>query len=66
MLSEYREYERGVTATVNAAVQPILDLYIGRLRNELRARGFAHDLLVMQGNGGTVSADIVAGRPPTR
>ena len=60
VLSEYREYERGVTATVNAAVQPILDLYIGRLQSELRARGFAHDLLVMQGNGGTVSADIVA------
>ncbi len=60
VLSEYREYERGVTATVNAAVQPILDLYIGRLRDELRTRGFAHDLLVMQGNGGTVSADIVA------
>lgn len=60
VLSEYREYERGVTAAVNAAVQPILDLYIGRLRDELRTRGFAHDLLVMQGNGGTVSADIVA------
>ncbi|MBI3371099.1 MAG: hydantoinase/oxoprolinase family protein [Betaproteobacteria bacterium] len=60
VLSEYREYERGVTATVNASVQPILDLYIGRLRDELRKRGFAHDLLVMQGNGGTVSADIVA------
>jgi N-methylhydantoinase A len=60
VLSEYREYERGVTAAVNAAVQPILDLYIGRLQSELRARGFAHDLLVMQGNGGTVSADIAA------
>ena len=60
VLSEYREYERGVTATVNAAVQPILDRYLGRLRDELRTRGFAHDLLVMQGNGGTVSADIAA------
>ncbi|HEY5637438.1 MAG TPA: hydantoinase/oxoprolinase family protein [Burkholderiales bacterium] len=60
LLSEYREYERGVTATVNAAVQPILDRYIARLAEELRKRGFDRDLLVMQGNGGTVAADLVA------
>jgi len=60
LLSEYREYERGVTATVNAAVQPILDRYIERLSTELRKRGFGRDLLVMQGNGGTVSASLVA------
>ena len=60
LLSEYREYERGVTAAVNASVQPVLDRYIRRLSDELKARGFDKDLLVMQGNGGTVSADIVA------
>ncbi|GAA0588817.1 hydantoinase/oxoprolinase family protein [Craurococcus roseus] len=56
LLSEFREYERGTTASVNAAVQPILGRYLGRLREELRARGFARDLLVMSGNGGMVSA----------
>ena len=60
ILSEYREYERGVTAAVNASVQPILDRYIRRLIDELRARGFSRDLLVMQGNGGTVAAGLVA------
>jgi N-methylhydantoinase A len=60
ILSEYREYERGVTATVNAAIQPVLHRYITRLRGELAARGFARDLLVMQGNGGTVAAGLVA------
>jgi N-methylhydantoinase A len=60
ILSEYREYERGVTAAVNASVQPILDRYIHRLMDELRARGFKRDLLVMQGNGGTVAAGLVA------
>ena len=60
ILSEYREYERGVTAAVNASVQPILDRYIRRLVDELKARGFARDLLVMQGNGGTVAAALVA------
>ncbi len=60
LLSEYREYERGVTAAVNASVQPVLDRYIERLRAELKKRGFARDLLVMQGNGGTVSSAVVA------
>ena len=60
ILSEYREYERGTTAAVNGSVQPILRRYIDRLSEELRERGYANDLLVMQGNGGTVSARIVA------
>jgi N-methylhydantoinase A len=59
ILSEYREYERGVTAAVNAAIQPVLERYLARLEQELAVRGFAHDLLVMQGNGGSVAARIV-------
>ncbi len=54
--SEFREYERGVAASVNAAVQPILDRYVGRLQSGLEARGFARDLLIMQGNGGSIAA----------
>jgi len=60
LLSEFREYERGTTASVNAGVQPILDRYVRRLQGELEARGFRRDLLVMNGNGGTVSARVVA------
>ena len=60
IVAEYREYERGVTAAVNAAIQPVLARYIERLQSELKGRGFAKDLLVMQGNGGTVSSSIVA------
>jgi N-methylhydantoinase A len=60
LLSEFREYERGTTASVNAAVQPILDRYVRRLQEDLRAKGFARDLLVMNGNGGTVPASHVA------
>ncbi len=60
LLSEYREYERGTTASVNAAVQPILDRYVQRLQADLSAKGFSHDLLVMNGNGGTVPATLVA------
>ena len=60
ILSEYREYERGVTATVNACVQPVLQRYLVNLRRQLVDGGFRHDLLVMQGNGGSVSSGIAA------
>jgi N-methylhydantoinase A len=60
ILSEYREFERGVTAAVNASVQPVLDRYLSRLRTELKAKGFDRDILVMQGNGGTISSQLIA------
>ncbi len=60
ILSEYREYERGTTAAINGAIRPVLDRYIARLQSGLKSEGFAHDLLVMQGNGGSVSSAIVA------
>jgi N-methylhydantoinase A len=60
ILSEYREFERGVTAAVNASVQPVLDRYLSRLRNELGRKGFDRDILVMQGNGGTISSKLIA------
>lgn len=59
LLSEAREFERGVTASVNAAVQPILERYVVRLRDELARRGYARDFLMMNGNGGMISARFV-------
>ncbi|MCX8997961.1 hydantoinase/oxoprolinase family protein [Rhizobiaceae bacterium BDR2-2] len=60
LLSESREFERGVTAAVNASVQPLLRRYVERLADQLAARGYAHEVLVMNGNGGMVSARHVA------
>ena len=60
LLSESREFERGVTAAVNAAVQPLLERYVGRLAGELSARGYGRELLVMNGNGGMVTAGAVS------
>ena len=56
LLSESREYERGVTAAVNASVRPLLERYVARLADQLEARGYRRDLLVMNGNGGMVAA----------
>ena len=60
LVSEFREYERGTTAAINAAIQPVLHRYIERLQQKLKDGGYSKDLLVMQGNGGTVSSGIVS------
>jgi len=60
LLSESREFERGVTAAVNASVQPLLERYITRLIEELATKGYDGDVLVMNGNGGMVSSRLVA------
>ncbi|MDP6655107.1 MAG: hydantoinase/oxoprolinase family protein [SAR324 cluster bacterium] len=60
LVSEFREYERGTTAAINAGIQPVLHRYIERLQKKLKEGGYGKDLLVMQGNGGTVSSGIVA------
>lgn len=60
LLTESREFERGVTAAVNASVQPLLERYVGRLQQDLASGGYGGELLVMNGNGGMVSADLVS------
>ena len=60
LLSESREFERGVTAAVNGSVQPLLERYVARLRERLAQRGYRREVLVMNGNGGMVSARLVA------
>ncbi|HEX9818907.1 MAG TPA: hydantoinase/oxoprolinase family protein [Methylomirabilota bacterium] len=60
LLPEYREFERGTTAAINGFVQPVIDRYLRRLAGELAGQGYQHELLVMQGNGGTMSVDVAA------
>lgn len=60
LLSEGREYERGVTAAVNASVQPLLERYIRKLVEELTRGGYGGEVLVMNGNGGMVSSRVVS------
>ena len=60
ILQECREFERGVTAAVNASVQPILDRYLKRLTKDVADAGYKGDILVMNGNGGMASAQSVA------
>ena len=59
LLSESREFERGVTAAVSAAVRPPLERYLDTLVGALREAGYARELLIVNGNGGMASPATV-------
>jgi N-methylhydantoinase A len=52
VLPEYKEYERGITTTLNAYVGPLMQGYLQRLEREIPGGHLA----VMQSSGGTASA----------
>ncbi|HZS31825.1 MAG TPA: hydantoinase/oxoprolinase family protein [Methylomirabilota bacterium] len=56
ILPEVREFERTSTAVANAYVMPVMSRYLGRLETELRAWGVGAPILVMQSNGGVMTA----------
>ena len=58
ILREVREFERGSTAALNGYIQPIMTRYLDRIATRLRAGAVESELLVMQGNGGMMTADI--------
>ena len=58
VLPEIREFERATATTLNAQIQPIMRRYLDSLSGSLKEGGFGSDLLVMQGNGGMMTAEI--------
>ena len=62
---EWREYERGNTAVLNAYVQPIIRRYFDRLEYRLGEEGYDCPLFAMQSNGGTASFDWAKLHPIT-
>ena len=65
VLPEMLEFERTSTTVVNAYVTPLIVHYLARLREVLADRGVRAPLLVMQSNGGLISATSAAQRPVT-
>jgi N-methylhydantoinase A len=51
----FREFERWVTASANAFVQPVLATYLGALEGELAHGAFHGRAYMMQSNGGAMS-----------
>ncbi|MBY0277792.1 hydantoinase/oxoprolinase family protein, partial [Candidatus Binatia bacterium] len=56
------EFERTSTTLVNAYVAPKIKRYLASLERKLREAGFARELLLMQSNGGLMTAAYVANK----
>jgi N-methylhydantoinase A len=63
ILPEIREFERVSTASLNGYLQPVVATYLDRLETGLRQGGFAGDFLVVQSNGGVMTAEAARARP---
>jgi len=63
VLPEMREYERTSTTVINAYVMPVMKRYVESLEGGLRGAGFRVPLLLMQSNGGTMSAELACETP---
>ncbi len=58
---EIREYERASTTAINASLIPVVDQYMDRLEQHLSA--YSDQLLIMQSNGGIMTARGARRRP---
>src|SRR5690625_2493401 len=56
---EFREYERASTTVLSAYVQPVMDRYIARFVERLKAKKFDGLFNVMQSNGGKLPAEAM-------
>jgi N-methylhydantoinase A len=63
VLPEIKEYERTSTTVINAYVMPVVQRYLATLRRGLADIGAAAPLLIMQSNGGLMTADAASRMP---
>ncbi len=63
VLPEIKEYERTSTTVINAYVMPIVQRYLTTLREGLAEIEARAPLLIMQSNGGLMSAEAAASLP---
>jgi N-methylhydantoinase A len=63
VLPEIREYERTLATSLNAALRPVMDRYLGRLESELDDLGVTAPLRVMGSSGGIVDGETARTRP---
>jgi N-methylhydantoinase A len=61
--AQIREYERASTTVVNAFLLPVVEGYLAELEGELRALGVGAPLEIMQSDGTTAPARLIAERP---
>ena len=59
-----REFERTSTAVISGYIQPVISRYLGDLTEKLAAKKYQRDVLIIQSNGGVMSA--LCGEPTCR
>ena len=59
----WREYERGSTVVADAFVKPLLQRYVGSVRESLDSLGLRCPWAIMKSNGGHASAAAAEGQP---
>jgi N-methylhydantoinase A len=60
---EYGEYERTMTAILDAYISPILGDYLERLDQELQKAGFSGKVQIMRSGGGAMELGVAKGAP---
>ncbi|WP_313694022.1 hydantoinase/oxoprolinase family protein [Halorarum halobium] len=63
VLPEIREYERTLATSLNAALKPVMDEYLGALSEGAAGMGLDTPLRVMGSNGGLMAAEAARERP---
>jgi N-methylhydantoinase A len=60
---EIREYERVSTTLANVYVRPLVERYLGHLRDVLHSHGIESELLIMLSSGGTCTVETAQKYP---
>src|SRR5207344_2605452 len=63
VLPEIKEYERTSTTVINAYVMPVVCRYLSTLRTGFEEIDVQAPLLIMQSNGGLMTAEAAAATP---
>ncbi|EJL30839.1 hydantoinase/oxoprolinase family protein [Novosphingobium sp. AP12] len=61
--AEHREFERGMTAILNAYLAPVVEKWIGSLEEELAARKFPGEVVLTKSDGGGMTPDATKNSP---
>jgi N-methylhydantoinase A len=63
ILPEFREYDRAITTVMNDYVRPIMQRYLSRIEDRLKAEGVTARLHIVRSDGGLMSARAASERP---
>jgi N-methylhydantoinase A len=60
---EMREYERALIATLNSYINPLMDTYLGKLKDRISSSGTGASVFITSSNGGSLTIDSANDRP---